>query len=268
MNEWHGITGISNFTFSKALGTGSVTQSTSSFSVTDPWNLRSMYGPNGGNGGGAGAGNSGGFDSKFQFNQSLVYHLPFYKDQRGILGHIAGGWGIAPLFTAQSGFPVQVQIGSGGNCQSFGEMNCGSGATNENAVLVGPAPSFSINNGVTALGTCGKSGNNLGVNAFADPQAVCNSFRRLVLGVDTNTGGTGRIYGFSRWNLDMSITKDTKFGERLGLTYYALFTNVLNHFQPNDPTLDIDSPGSWGAVTGAALGFDPRQLEMGVRIRW
>jgi hypothetical protein len=264
LTDFHGFTGISNFTFSKALGTGAVTQSTSSFTVIDPWNLGLMYGPNGGNG--------RGFDSKFLFNQSLVYHPPVFKDQKGLVGHLLGGWGIAPLLTAQSGLATQVNIGSGGDCQSFGEGNCSSTGTNENAVRVGPVPQMSLHYGVVSSGACGRSGNSFGVNAFADPQAVCNSFRRLILGLDTNGGGTGRIPGFARWNLDASITKDTKFGEKgAGVTFYALFTNVLNHFQPDDPNMDIDNQGAWGTVTGApaaGTGYDPRQLEMGVRIRW
>jgi hypothetical protein len=258
MTDWHGLSGTSNFTYSKALGTGAVTQSTSSFTVIDPWNLHLMYGPNGGNG--------RGFDSKFLFNQTLVYHTPFYKNQQGVLGHLLGGWGIAPLFTAQSGLALQVDSGS--DCQSFGEANCASASTNENAVRVGPVPSLSIHQGVTATGACGKSGNLLGINAFGDPQASCNAFRRLILGIDTNGGGTGRIPGFARWNLDMSITKDTKLTERFGFTFYASFTNVLNHFQPADPTVSIDSPASWGVVTGAETNYDPRQITMGIRIRW
>jgi hypothetical protein len=269
LRDFHGLTGTSNFTYGKALGTGSVTQSTSGFTVLDPWNLRSMYGPNGGNG--------RGFDTKFLFNQSLVYHLPFYREQQGFLGKLVGGWGIAPLFTAQSGVPIQVQIGNAANCQSFGEGNCSSTATNENAVRVGPVPSLSIHHGVVSSGACGLSGNTLGVNAFADPQAVCNSFRPLILGVDTNGGGVGRIPGFARWNMDMSITKETKLrSERdIGFTFYALFTNVFNHFQPADPTLDLGNLGAWGVVTQqdttASGGYaveNPRQLEMGIRIHF
>jgi hypothetical protein len=261
LRDWHGITGTSNFTYGKALGTGAVTQSTSSFTVIDPWNLHLMYGPNGGNG--------RGFDTKFLFNQSLVYHLPFYQGQQGFLGRVLGGWGVAPLFTAQSGLALQVDSGS--DCQSFGEGNCASTSTNENAVRVGPVPKLGLHYGVKSSGACGASGNSLGVNAFADPQAVCNSFRRLILGVDTNGGGTGRIPGFARWNMDMSITKDTRISERVNVKFYALFTNFLNHFQPADPTMAIDTPSSWGVVTQhetVAGGYDPRQLELGIRIAW
>src|SRR5579862_9676592 len=43
-NDWKGVTAQSNFTWSKALGTGSVVQATSADTATDPFNLNVMYG--------------------------------------------------------------------------------------------------------------------------------------------------------------------------------------------------------------------------------
>jgi len=256
LRDWHGVTGASNFTWGRALGTGATTQSSSGYTVVDPWNLKMMYGPQF-------------YDTKFLYNASMSYHLPFFTQQSGFLGRVLGGWGVAPLFTAQSGLPLEVDSGS--DCQSWGESSCSTG-TNENAVLLGAFPGLHQNQ-IVATGTAGKSGNppsGAGRNAFADPQAVYNNFRRLVLGVDNNGGGGGRVNGFARWNLDMSITKETRFTERTGATFYALFTNVLNHFQPADPAMSIDSPSSWGVVRNAVTGsvYDPRQLELGLRIHW
>jgi hypothetical protein len=110
------------------------------------------------------------------------------------------------------------------------------------------------------------------LNAYADPNSVYQHFRRPILGVDGNGGGAGRIRGFPRWNLDLSVTKETKINERVGFAFYALMTNVLNHFQPDDPItcLDQDSsacqPSRWGVVTGQA--YDPRQMEFGLRIHF
>ncbi len=267
LRDWHGMTGTSNFTWSHALGMGATTQSSSGYTVMDPWNLRAMYGEQF-------------FDTKFLFNQGLSYHPPFFKNQPGIVGRLLGGWGVAPLFTAQSGLPLEVNIA--GDCQSFGESSCDT-STNENAVLLGSAPSVSSHYGVTSSGSAGKTGNinsscivngavtcgGIGMNAFADPQAVYNSFRRLVLGVDTAGGGAGRIRGFARWNLDLQMTKDTKFTERYGATFYATFVNVMNHFQPADPPMNIDSSiGNWGLINAQATGYPSRQMEFGVRIHW
>jgi hypothetical protein len=253
-HDWHGVSGQANLTWGKALGTGATTQSTSGYTVTDPWNLRSMYGPQF-------------YDVRLLFNAGLVYHLPFYKSQSGWQGRLLGGWGLAPLFTAQSGNAQTVDVN--GDCQSFGESSC-SNTTNENAVLIGSIPGMSSHYNVTSSGTVGTAG--VGLNAFADPQSVYNHFRRLVLGVDTNAGGGGRIRGFPRWNMDLSINKDTQLTERMGITFYALMTNVFNHFQPADPTtcLDQDSstcqPSQFGVIRDQA--YDSRQMEFGLRFRF
>ena len=50
------------------------------------------------------------------------------------MGHLLGGWTIAPIFTAHSGAPLAV-TNLNGNCQSFGELNCSTGSTLDCAVL-------------------------------------------------------------------------------------------------------------------------------------
>lgn len=255
LRSWHGLDGQANFTWGKALGTGATTQSTSGYTVVDPWNLGAMYGPQF-------------YDIRFLFNTGLVYHPPLFRSQQGVLGHILGGWGLAPLFTAQSGLPQQVQVNS--NCQSFGESSC-SNSTNENAILMGSVPGMSSHYNVTSTGA-GSAGNGTGLNAYGDPQSVYSHFRRPVLGVDGNLGGAGVIRGFPRWNLDLSVTKETKISERVGIGFYALLTNVFNHFQPSDPTtcLDQDSsscqPSQWGVIKGQE--YDPRQMEFGLRFHF
>lgn len=251
LRNWHGMTGNSNLTYSKALGTGATRQSTSGYTVTDPWDLHNMYG-------------NQTFDTRFLFNSSMSYHIPFFSNQQGVVGKVLGGWAIAPLFWAQSGFPNQVI--PNGACQSFGESNCDV-STNENAVLIGNWPGMSLHYSVPGSGGIGTSG--IGVNAYGDPQAVYNAFRRPILGIDHSSGGIGRIYGFNKWNLDMSITKDTKFTERIGATFYATFTNFLNHMQPADPSTNFDSSKSlWGVVTGQDGNYPSRQLELGLRVHF
>ena len=99
---------------------------------------------------------------------------------------------------------------------------------------------------------------------FADPAAVLAEFRPCILGIDNNCGGTGNIRGFPRWNLDGTIAKDFKWKERLRVTVSLQFTNVLNHFQPSDPSLSLSSPTQFGVVSSQV--YSPRQTEFGLRI--
>ena len=102
------------------------------------------------------------------------------------------------------------------------------------------------------------------MNMFTDPNAVFSNFRRMVLGVDSNGGGSGVLRGMPTWNLDLAVTKDIKVRESIGATLSFQFTNVLNHFQPANPALNIDSPGNFGVISGQSN--TPRQMEFGLRI--
>jgi hypothetical protein len=258
--DWHGLTARSNFTWGRALGTGASAQSSSSQTVVDPWNLQESYGVQP-------------FDIRFIYNLSILYHVPFYKNQRGFVGRVLGGWTVSPLFTAQSGAPLEVSIGTGStsNAQSFGEEYGNSNTAYENAVLAVPyTGGNSLYENVTVASGAGVNGNaskgGSGLNMFSDPNAIYSEFRRLILGLDTSAGGAGVLRGFPTWNLDATFAKDIRVTERIGATLSFQFTNVLNHFQASNPSLNIDSPQTWGVVTGQAN--TPRQLEFGLRIHF
>ncbi|HYW48699.1 MAG TPA: carboxypeptidase-like regulatory domain-containing protein [Bryobacteraceae bacterium] len=262
MRNWHGLTAVSNFTFNRSLGTGAYTQSTSSYTALNPWDLHSMYGPQP-------------FDIRFVYNLTMFWTSSSLIHGHGLLHHVLGGWNIAPLFTAQSGVPLAVSISGGANtnCQSFGEINCSSGNTNghENAPLVVPfTGGNSANYNVTVASGAGINGNatrgGSGINMFTDPNAIFGEFRRLVLGYDTSGGGNGNIRGFPTWNVDAQVTKDFSWRERVGATFSVQITNVLNHFQASNPTLSLDTPASFGVVTSQSN--TPRQMEFGIRLHF
>jgi hypothetical protein len=205
----------------------------------------------------------------------MLYEPPFLKGRKGLVGSLLGGWAIAPLFQARTGLPVQVSINTGTNsiCQSFGEMNCASGSTNENAVLAVPyTGGNSAHKDLVLSGTVGLNGNpsggGSGINMFANPDSVYAGFRRLVLGLDHSGNGAGVIRGLPIWNLDMSLSKDFRFTERMGLTFLAQFANIFNHFQPGNPTLNIDSPQTFGVISSQSTTILSRQIEFGLRFHF
>src|SRR6202050_2592202 len=97
---WHGMTIRNNFTYSRTLGTQGEVQATSEFTTPNLWNIGNDYGPQP-------------FDLKYVYNLAMLYQPPFYKGEHGIAGRILGGWSFAPIFTARSGFPLEVNIGQG-----------------------------------------------------------------------------------------------------------------------------------------------------------
>ncbi|MHB8411504.1 MAG: carboxypeptidase-like regulatory domain-containing protein [Candidatus Acidiferrales bacterium] len=252
-SNWNGLTAGSNFTWSKALGTGALVQATSEYTADDPFNLGAMYGLQG-------------FDRKFVFNQYIVYQPPFYKGQQGFIGRVLGGWTIAPLFAAGSGLPIEVST-LNGDSQAFGAGDSTNFFDNENALLTGPNNfGSSAHFGVKGSNGVGTTGH--GVNMFANPAAVLAEFRQPILGLDTNAGGFGVLRGLPYWNLDLSVKKNIALTERFSAEFQVVFVNVLNHDQYTDPQgshLDTSNPQGFGVITGQGT---PRNMEFGLRLNF
>jgi Carboxypeptidase regulatory-like domain len=262
--DWHGLTSQQNFTFSKALGTGAFVQATSSYTADDPFNLKEGYGPQA-------------FDRKFVYNLYIAYAPPFYKGQQGLVGRLLGGWSFAPIFTAGSGAPVicntntGAEFTGGSDSQSFGAADGVDYFESANCEFTKPVNgSASAHFGVAGSGGIGveTAGSTHGaeVNLFSDPEAVYNSTRPAILGLDTRAGGEGAVRGLPYWNLNLSVTKDVRITERFGLELQANFVNVLNHDIFFDPVLDYQAATSWGVLTSQVN--TPRQIQLGVRFNF
>jgi hypothetical protein len=254
-SDWHGVTATSNFTFSRAMGTGQIAQYNSSYTFLDPYNLDANYGVNG-------------YDIKFVYNLAMYYQPRFLQHLTGVKRTILGGWTISPLFTAQSGVPTSVSYNPASFLQAFGESNSsGSGANMENAVAASPyTGGTSAHYNIAGSGGIGTN-NPYGVNMFADPAAIYAQFRPCVLGFDTSCGGYTNFRGLPRWNLDASVAKDFSFKERYGAELHFQITNVLNHVVFSTPnSLTLTTPTQFGRITGQAN--TPRQMEFGLRLHF
>jgi Carboxypeptidase regulatory-like domain len=258
MSDWHGLTTQSNFTWSKTLSTGAVTQATSADTAVDPFNLNTGYG-------------LAGFDRKFVYNLFFVYAPPFYKGQSGALGHVLGGWTFAPIFTAGSGLPITLGTANGGG-QAYGEgdsSNFFANGNSENAIIIGPPPKVGVHH------ITNSDGSHSLPNAFsssADGQAaVYNQIRQPILGLDTKDGGWGVLRGLNYWNLDMSVRKNIKITERFNFEFQMVIVNLFNHPVFFDPTggdyLDT-SAGADGFGTLPGQGNTPRTMEFGFRLNF
>ena len=257
---WHGLTTRANFTWGRALGTGNQVQASSSYTVQDPWNMQAMYGPQF-------------YDYKFLFNMTMVWDDPFYRGQKGIIGHLLGGWTIAPLFTARGGATIGT-TNLNGDCQSFGETNCSTGSTTDGAVLAAPYTggttalyNQNVANSASGAGTGSNYANGgVGTQMFSNPAQVYSEFRNCVLGYDTNCGAqvAGGIRGMPLWNLDATLAKDIGIWKegRVGATMTFQFTNILNHVQLGDGGVDISNPSGFGVLGGPSQHSPP----VGVRL--
>ncbi|MGH9479025.1 MAG: hypothetical protein ACRD1A_07315, partial [Terriglobales bacterium] len=255
MRNWHGLTAMSNFTWSRSFGTGQVDQSTSEYTVADPFNMHAMYGPQPN-------------DIPLNYNLYFIYQ-PGSQTEHGLLGHLAHGWSFAPILTWDDG--GWADVNNGGDCASFGEGDCNTEQTYEEAVKVtGYTGGTSVASNVVNGGSAGYASNGsrggTGMNRFgSNAEAIYSEFRPIILGQDT-TSQSGLIPGLSRWNVDFAIVKDLAISERFGAQLSAQASNVFNHFSPSEYSLNISRADRFGAISGDAEG--PRTVEVGMRLHW
>ncbi|MGI9067901.1 MAG: hypothetical protein ACR2HX_16055 [Pyrinomonadaceae bacterium] len=207
------------------------------------------------------------FDRRHNLNVNFVYDLPFGQGRRFSSGNWAnkliGGWYFSGIYTASSGVPLTVVQGF----QVFGAgaiFGAGTGAIPITRLNVGN----SLHSGVAGSGGIGTAGNpatrGTGLNLFADPAAVFNSFRRINISTDGRSG-RGVLRGFSRWNFDFSVGKETKIGERARFTITSDFFNLFNRVNFNNPFLFLQDQAGFGVITGA---FGSRRIQVGGRFEF
>ncbi len=255
---WRGLTMQENFTYSKALGLQPGNQSASGATDVDNYNPSEQYGRQA-------------WDQKYIFNTFIVYETPWRRQQRGIVGRIAGGWTFSPVLTAGSGQPLNCATNNTG--QSFGSNDGVNLTDTENCVFLSKyTGGYHTHRGILggadpngiAVGTAVHPGGlSAAVNMFANPVAVYDNVRPLILGLDSRSGGAGTISGLPYLNLDLSAKKRLVVHEKYSLEISGVFENVMNHLDFSNPSLNLQSPSSWGVTK--TQGNTPRQIQGGIR---
>jgi hypothetical protein len=263
----HGLTFNGNLTYGHSLGTYSINQEYTEADSTNPWNLRTDYGPQV-------------WDRKATVNIAGSYELPFSKGRRfassnPVLSRLIGGWSISPVFTFGTGLPMPVYTGS---CQEFGEGFagiCGGAVPMTDTAKLSNSPHF----GITSNGVTGYTGDNAyggpGINIFGNNAAqTFTEFRPIFPGIDGRSMASGNLRGLSRYNLDLALNKDTRITERVGVQFYVQMFNAINHMEfadPcwNSPCLNLLDQPDWGVINSqfnVQNNQYTRQIQLGLRV--
>ena len=246
-----GLTIDANFTLAHSLDTGGQNQDVDS-AAPFSYNLNYSYG-------------TSVFDRKAVFNLLALYELPFGRHGHGPLNYAIKGWSVAPILNISSGLPLKVADGSG---QEFGQgggaMSAGAILTNRNnfgnSVHSGVAGDAQTQVGITGNPATGGTG----LNLFANPLAVFNSFRPVMVGVDTTSGAGGQLRGLGQWNLDFALNRTFRFTERWSTTFSAQLFNAFNHVIFAPPSVSLQSPQGFGVLSSQLNS--PRIIQLGLHI--
>ncbi|MFH1572918.1 MAG: hypothetical protein ABIG68_02990, partial [Acidobacteriota bacterium] len=229
-----GLTYDLSYTFSRSMDQLGEWQNAASV-MPNSFDLDAEYGPSR-------------FDFTHIFNGYWVYEPPYRLGNR-VLDKIVHGWQVSGIVTARSGEPIDFIQGS----QVWGgTLFLG---FNSSMIPTGDVGKFgnSVHSGVAGSGNVGTTGDpakkGSGMNLFADPEAVFKSFRKLELSRDGRAGRSNPLRGLPRWNLDMSVARRIVLMEDVAVRFGFDFFNILNRVEFNNPTLNVNSPASFGVIT-------------------
>jgi outer membrane receptor protein involved in Fe transport len=282
IQNWHGVTAGVSYTFSKnidnatevfsTLGGGSTTAFPQNpFNTNEPERATS------------------GLDYPNIASVYMLYDLPWFRDQRGLLGRVLGGWQINPVWRYTSGQPYTV-------IQTRG-AGPGGGICDPSGVF---STTFSscrpfLSNNAAAIDTVGQCTNpaapGCGLTNFFTGDLIATSAVHWIVN-DTNSqkffgspflgAGRNRQRGDTINNVNLAVIKGLKLSERFNMQLRAIAYNVMNRdYRGNpDPLIDdlnfADGQGSFGNTffnpTGANQtnavfsGIGRRRIEIGAKI--
>ncbi len=236
------------YTWSKLLTNASVDRDVAAYNT---YNLMQDYGP-------------GSYNTPHVFVASYVYQLPFFKQQKGVVGHVLGGWEISGITSVQTGQSLTITQSQdpfacttsaitglcvAGSAPGTYPGGLGIGSSGDGAVLVRPDV-------VSILGTApNKLTQWFNTAAFAPAAGHFGS------------AGTGIVVGPGLQNWDIAAIRNIKFGERVSLQLRGEFFNVFNHTNFGGGTNDgVDisiNDASFGQVIATHL---PRNIQLGAKL--
>jgi hypothetical protein len=184
------------------------------------------------------------------FVANYVYDLPFYKDQHGVLGHVAGGWELSGITEFLSGQSTTVtQFLDNFDCQTppaGSSLPCAAGTypggMDMDVSDIAPRPDR-----IAPVHLLKKQTEWFSTNSYAD-----------AIGHFGSAGsGTYLGPGLNLW--DLSAIKNINVGERARFQFRGEFFNAFNHTSYSSVQSATDA-SNFGQVNGT---HDPREIQLG-----
>jgi hypothetical protein len=218
------------YTFSKSMDDGSAQRDV----IPNPFDRTMLWGPSS-------------YDRRHVFVSNMIYDLPFWRTQRGLVPSLLGGWSLAITAQFQTGGPFTV--GTSDDLAGFGPGN-GNNDMPSSIYNVTGDPHLS-NPGFSATG------------AASDPNAYFNkdAFSRPLPGTFTTQRNRNLLYHPGLQNWTGAVTKRFAIGERQSVRFRSEFFNFPNH--PNWANADTNpNSGTFGKVTNKTF---ERSIQLSLR---
>ena len=199
------------------------------------------------------------FDLRHNATISVVYDVPTWKASLRPIRFLTNGWESGAIFHVQTGTPFTPVL----SADQAGETKA-----DTTAGALGERPNLVAGPGCTTLTNGGNINNYVKASCFTYPAPVVwNGIKGTVLGnVARNS-----LEAPGLTNLDFSLIKNDKIGERFTTQFRFEFFNFLNHPNFSAPASSIfDGSGNlvsnFGRITSTTN--QARQIQFGLKIRF
>lgn len=215
------------------------------------------------------------FDVRHRMSNTFVWQLPWHSDQRGVTGHILGGWQINNIISWRGGFAWTPYCnpssfpGGGSSCD-FNRDGVRNDRPNQ--------PAFGSNMPSTsrAVFEPDHPGRNLQTSDFYTSSCSSPTPHRSDgdgnlcagwPGAFNGTLGRNTFRGPTFADVDLSLFKNFKVTEEVNVQFRAEAFNLFNRTNLKMPGANFNGSGSelFGLSTGT---FFPRQIQFALRMTW
>ncbi len=200
-------------------------------------------------------------DRTHVFNMNAVYGLPFFYDQRGVAGHLLGGWELSGILFANSGLPL--------NTATTGLDPAGVGVVFASSVSGGRPDRVGDPNSAQTQGTYSLPNGIHNRQRWFNPNAYTPVPNGQLRGGNAQRNS---INGPGWWRADVGLFRNIKLYENLNLQLRGEAQNVLNHTNPDTVSTAVLSGNGTSAATysptaGNVLGYrDKRIVQLGAKL--
>lgn len=201
------------------------------------------------------------YDRPHVFTGNFVYELPFYREQRGALGRLLGGFQFNSFFTFQSGAPFTVLLGA----------DPASAVAGIDGLVGNPVrPNLNTNMDLSSMSLreiraqCGSPVPVAVPGATGYVNACPNLFSVPTPGQRVGNAGRNILRSDGIKLVDFGIIKNTRISENVRLQLRADVFNSLNERNYGIPTSTINSGASF-LNEGATPGGN-RRIILGARV--
>jgi len=196
------------------------------------------------------------FDRRQRFVTSAVYQLPFFSNSSGFTKGALGGWEASGVIVLQSGAPITVYDPAGGTAYALA-------STPSSTATFGPG--FGCGN-APSRGSPESRLSNWVIAAAYTPDPLAPTLSNGSPSDATVYGNTPRncIIGPPQKNVDFTLDKAFRLGERESLRFRADFFNLFNHPSFQIPALAAVSSAGGSAPITSTVGT-PRLIQFSLK---